>query len=86
MTKGYTINYFIKLFTATRTSTLETRGLESVVSPRLGSDSVRFHVLNGWLDGRVTQVVNGTGKFASYGATPRARILKALKLRKQNRG
>lgn len=86
MTKGYTISYFIKLFSSTRNRVIVSKGLFDTVSPRFGSTSVRAQVLNKWLGGKASSIVNGTGKFASYGETPRARLLKALKLRKQNRG
>lgn len=85
-TKGYTISYFINLFSGVRSNTITSKGVFNIVSPRLGATSVRALVLNTWLNGSTTAIVNGTGKFASYGATPRARLLKALKLRKQNRG
>lgn len=85
-TKGYTISYFIKLLSGTRNRSLVNNGVYDTVSPRFGSTSVRAQVLNRWLGGKTSSIVNGTGKFAAYGETPRARLLKALKLRKQNRG
>lgn len=85
-TKAYTISYFIKLFSNVRSRTIESNGVYNTVSPRKGSKSVSVSVLNTWLGGNLSKVVNGTGQFGSYGATPRARLLKALKLRKATRG
>ena len=84
-TKGYTINYFINLFTDVTNSQLANNGVYSTVSPRKGVTSVRAAVLNDLLNGNTRNVVNGTGRFSSFGSTPRARILKALRLRKQRK-
>jgi hypothetical protein len=81
-TKGYTLSYFLKLFNSTSNRAISSNGVYGVVSPLLGSTSVRATVLNTWLGNKTTQITNGTGKFASYGTTPRARILKALRNRK----
>lgn len=83
-TKGYTLNYFLKLFNGTSNRAISSNGVYGVVSPLLGSSSVRATVLNTWLGNKTSQIANGTGKFASYGTTPRARILKALRNRKVN--
>jgi hypothetical protein len=85
-TKMYTINYFIRLFTSTTARTLASKGVASVVAPRKGSEAVSYQVLNSFLNGQLTKIVNGTGKFSTFGETPRARLLKALKLRKATRG
>ena len=85
MTKGYTISYFLGLFGNVRSRSLtSTDAVYSFVSPRFGYNSTRAFVLDTWLGGKTTQIVNGTGRFSTYGATPRARLLKALRNRKQN--
>ncbi len=84
MSKGYTINYFIKLFTNTTNSELKTKGVDNVVSPRYGSSSVKVDTLDNFLDYKTLDVTTGSGQYAQLGKTPRARILKALKLRKKN--
>ena len=83
-TKGYTLQYFIDLFTNTTTRQLSTNSVYNVVSPRKGVTSVRAEVLDNWLSYNTTNIANGTGSFASYGKTPRARLLKALRNRKNN--
>lgn len=84
-TKGYTISYFVSLFSSTRGRTLTSASaVYTFVSPRLGAQSTRAKVLNTWLGNQTNNIINGTGKFSSYGATPRARILKALRNRKAN--
>jgi hypothetical protein len=83
MTKGYTLNYFVNLFTSSRSRQLNsTKAVYNFVSPRFGYNSTRAVVLDAWLGDNTTQIVNGTGRFSTYGTTPRARILKALRNRK----
>ena len=83
-TKGYTLQYFIDLFTNTTSRQLNSNGVYRTVSPRLGSVSVRADVLDTWLSNNTTAIVNGTGNFATFGKTPRTRLLKALRNRKTN--
>lgn len=84
-TKGYTINYFIDLFTNTTNRQLVTNGVSAVVSPRFGATSVRAKVLDRLLNYDVIEIVNGFYDYSSFGSTPRTRILKALRLRKQGK-
>jgi hypothetical protein len=81
-TKGYTLQYFINLFTTTTSRQLNTNGVYSVASPRRGVNSVRADVLDLWLGNHTTAIVNGTGSFAKFGKSSRARLLKALSNRK----
>ena len=81
-TKGYTLQYFIDLFTGTTTRQLNKNGIYNVVSPRDGALSVRADVLDTWLSYNTTAVVNGTGTFANFGKTSRTRLLRALRNRK----
>lgn len=83
MSKGYTINFFINTFKGTTNTQLNNNGVFSVVSPRHGISSVKATALNTFLDGYTLSIANGTGVFAKLGKTPRTRLLKALKLRKQ---
>lgn len=83
MTKGYTISYFLALFGNSRARQFSTASdVYSFVSPRLGVSSVRATVLNKWLGKQTNAIVSGSGRFASYGSTPRARLMKALRNRK----
>lgn len=82
-TKGYTISYFIKVLSST-TNTQLRNGVSSVLSPRKGATSVKVRVLNSLLSGNTSAILNGTGRFASYGSTPRGRLLTALRNRKRN--
>lgn len=81
MHKGYTINYFINLLQGTTNSTITDTGIAKVVSPRLGRRSQAVSALNTFLGGNLTAVTNGTNGFKTYGKTPRARLLKALRTR-----
>lgn len=84
MSKGYTISYFIDVLKNTTTRQVTNNGIYSVVSPRFGGFSVKADALDTWLSYNTTAIVKGEGRFASYGKTPRARLLTALKNRKVN--
>jgi hypothetical protein len=85
MTKGYTLNYFVNLISTSRSRQLTTtQAVYSFVSPRFGYNSTRALVLDTWLGYNTREIVNGDGRFANYGKTPRARLLKALRNRKAN--
>ena len=86
MSKGYTLNYFINTISSASNRQIEQNGVFRVISPRLGGTSVKAQALVNFLGGHGTtfSVVNGSGRFAGFGKTPRARLLKALKLRKRN--
>ncbi len=83
MHKGYTINYFIGLVQGTTNSQIAATGITNLVSPKLGSQSQAVSALNSLLEGKLTPIVNGTRGFATFGVTPRARLLKALRTRKK---
>lgn len=82
MSKGYTINYFITVLKNTNTSLVNKNGLYNTVSPRYGYHSVKAEALDNWLNGLTAPIYRGDGRFASYGKTGRARVLKALQNRK----
>lgn len=82
MSKGYTLNYFINTFTSTTAAAVSREGVYRTVSPRLGFNSVASYQLDKWLEGQTQEIANGTGDFSSYGKTSRARILRALRNRK----
>lgn len=82
MHKGYTINYFINLVEGATNQQITGNGIASIVSPRLGNKSQAVSALNSYLSGSLSAVVNGTKGFNSFGKTPRARLLKALRTRK----
>ena len=84
MTKGYTLNYFIGAISNVSDKALVSNGVYSAISPRRGSDSVKALMLDVWLGHKTSQIVSGKGNFKSFGKTPRARLLKALRLRKKN--
>lgn len=84
MSKGYTIQSFIDLFSTTTNSTLTKVGVDTVVSPRFGVYSVKFDALSTWLNDDVSGVFNGRGTYATLGKTPRTRLLNALKNRQKH--
>jgi hypothetical protein len=84
MSKGYTISYFINVLQNTPTSTVTKLGVFNVVAPRFGAESVKVDALQSWLGYNTTAIASGSGRFASFGKTPRARLLTALKNRKVN--
>jgi hypothetical protein len=84
MSKGYTINYYTNLFKSASPRNLTPTNLPNFVSPVYGSSSVKFSQLDGFLGGNIFEIARGHGDFASFGKTPRARILKALSLRKKH--
>lgn len=82
MSKGYTITFFINELT-TKVKGKKTAGsIVDAISPTYGKSSVKFSTLNNFV-GNFDAVANGTGKYAGFGKTPKARLLKALKLRKK---
>lgn len=82
MSKGYTLNYFINVLSNTRT--VSNIAVYSTFSPRFGKASVKARALDAWLDNQTLEIARGHGRFAHLGKTPRSRLLKALRLRKQN--
>jgi len=83
LSKGYTINYFIDVLKSAATNKVTKEGVYSVVSPRFGGQSVKANALDGWLNFKTNAIAKGVGQFASYGKTPRARLLTALSKRKK---
>ena len=82
MHKGYTLNYLIEQVKNTTNTEITTNGIYNTLSPRAGVYSVKGDVLDGFLFHNTQAVVAGAGIFATYGKTPKTRLLKALKLRK----
>ena len=83
MSKGYTINYFVKTLKSVNASTLAKTGVYGVVSPRFGSLSTKALALDVWLFGHTGDIFAGRGIYASFGKTSRARLLTALARRKK---
>jgi hypothetical protein len=81
---SYTIQNFINAVTAVNNKTLMSNGVYNVVAPRFGESSVKAETLDFFLNGNTNAILDGTGTFASLGKTPRARLLKALRLRQTN--
>ncbi len=87
MTNVYTIPFLIDYVKGTTLSdwnavtTASRVNFASVISPIGGASSIKVKTLNTLLGGNLKAVVHGTGTFASFGITPRARLLKALRLR-----
>jgi hypothetical protein len=82
MTKAYTISRLISEVSALRNSQVSnTSTLASALSPRAGSLSVKFYILDSFLNGQLAQVVQGNGRFGSLGKTPRTRVVRALRAR-----
>jgi len=84
MSKGYTISFFIEALSNSSTSQVTRDGIFNTVSPRLGRFSQKAVALDNWLGGQTGAIALGAGKFSSYGSTPRGRVLKALRNRKNN--
>jgi hypothetical protein len=84
MSKGYTISFFINVLKNTTTRAVSKNGVYNVVAPRFGDFSVKASALDSWLGYKTSAIEAGEGKFASYGKTPRARLLTALRNRKVN--
>lgn len=83
MSKGYTINFFISVFKSATVGQVNS-SVYRTVSPRLGVLSTKAEALDGWLGDKTGDIASGRGHFASFGKTARARLLKALALRKKN--
>jgi len=89
MTNAYTIPFltsFVQGTTLSNWNSVTGSGFidyASVLSPVGGVDSLKIQAFNNLFGGRATvkAIIHGTGNFGSYGITPRARLLKALKLR-----
>ena len=82
MSKGYTISYFVKVLKNAKVSSFTKTSVYNIVSPRDGALSVKAGALDTWLGHQTSSISLGTGRFASYGKTSRARLLFALKNRK----
>ncbi len=82
MSKGYTINYFVNELSQVHPSVFNYTDVAHVVSPRFGANSMKFTALNNFLHG-MTTVIAYDEDFKDLGKTPRARVLKALKMRKK---
>lgn len=84
MSKGYTLSYFIKTLSSATPTKVTRDGVYNTVSPRDGVFSVKADALDSWLDHQTLSIARGDNDFASYGKTSRARLLKALRNRKNN--
>ena len=85
MSKGYTITFFINEIQSKVSSknSVSAVAIANAISPNNGLSGVKLATLNDFV-GNYYDVVNGTGKYAGFGKTPRTRLLKALKLRKKH--
>lgn len=83
-TKKYTIASLIREISALRVQVSNSRQLAMAISPRTGIASAKFRVLNGLLNNRLNSVISGAGSYAYLGATPKARVVRALRNRKSN--
>ena len=84
MSKGYTIAFFInEINTKVKRKNNSFTGIINLISPTYGVESVKFKTLNSFVGGGYVDIVNGYGKYAGFGKTPKTRLLKALKLRKK---
>jgi hypothetical protein len=83
-TNAYTINSLISEISSVPSSVSTVSSLAQTLSPRAGTRSVKLRVLNSYLNGRLNSLVTGrSGR--NLGSSARARILGALRVRK-NRG
>lgn len=82
-TKKYTISLLINEVSSLKTSQVSSiETLAITLSPRAGRNSAKFFALNQYLNGNLSSIFAGKGTFKSYGKTPRARVLNALRNRK----
>lgn len=84
MSKGYTISFFMAALQNVNSKRVTEAGPYYVVSPRKGVFSEKSYALDTWLNDQTELIFEGRGRFANYGKTPKARLLKALKNRKVN--
>ena len=86
-TKRYTLVSLINEVSSLKPSQVTSLyTLKNAVSPRVaeGQVSAKLYAIDNFLNGNLTSVINGRGKFASLGKTGRTRLLRALKNRKAN--
>lgn len=87
MTNVYTIPFLTNYIRGTTVAdwnavTTSSRvNFAKVISPLGGASSVKVKTLNNLLGGNLKAIVHGAGTFGTFGTTPRARLLKALRLR-----
>ncbi len=81
-TKAYTLSMFLKQVSKIpQANSRTTPDVVRALSPRKAQDSVKIQVLNRFLNGKLFSVLNGASSVVD-GATPKARLLNALKVRK----
>lgn len=79
--KAYTLNSLIQEVTSvSRYQGQTASGLIAALSPRRAASSVKFRAINSYLNGKLNRVLQGTTTVR--GSTPRARLLNALRYRK----
>lgn len=84
-TKKYTINLLVnEVASLSNTQVSSVQSLANSISPRAGVSSAKFYALNRYVGGNITAVINGRGRFSSFGKTARSRILTALRARKNS--
>jgi len=84
-TKAYTLASLITEVSNLKPSQVTTLvTFKSAVSPRVATTAVsaKLYTIDNFLNGKLVSIINGSGKFASYGKTGRTRLLRALKNRK----
>lgn len=82
-TKAYTLNALIAEVTFVKRGDADT--VVSNLSPRLGANSVKVAVIDTFLNGKLDAVLKGRGAYATFGKSAKARLLKALRLRKNRK-
>lgn len=87
-TKAYTLSRLIKEVSGiSRRQGQSATGIYSALSPVLGATSVKFFVMNQFLNGQLEAVLRNHSSVSSLtgrASTPRARLLNALKARKKS--
>lgn len=80
-TKAYTISLLINEVSSLSASKIDSfNTLATYLSPRAGAKSAKVQVLNSFLGGKLRTVASSN----QYGSNVKARVLKALKARKNN--
>lgn len=84
MSKGYTIEYFIREIKKLENKHIEMMGLAHAISPRKGICSVKVRQLSKYLGYYAEAVAKGRGTYYKLGKTPKARLINALRFRQRN--
>ena len=84
-TKAYTLNLLINEVSSIPATVGSLANLTSIISPRAGSTSAKVAALENFLNGKLVNVFYGNNGYAKFGKTPRTRLVRALRARKNGK-